>query len=497
MNAVTPILQLKSINKTYGNVQVLHDVEFTLLPGEVHCLAGGNGCGKSTTIKTVSGAIQPDAGSQIFVSGQKISQMSPSMAKALGVQVIYQDLSLFPNLTIAENIAIDLNTGSGVRAPSKATTYAVARKATQKIQAEFDFDVLVEDLPVSTRQLVAIARALASDARIIFMDEPTASLTDHEVQNLLCVVQKLREDGISIVFVSHRLKEVMTIADRVSVMRDGRMVGCFDVDEVDERRLSELMTGSSFDYGTHPAEISGVQLLTVRNISKQGEFDNVSFDVKKGEVLGLIGRLGAGRSEIALALFGMTNLDSGSMKLEGKDYAPKNNRQAIEQGVCYLSEDRMVSGLVLDQSISDNFSLSVLDRISNAFGLVNKKQKNSVVSELISDLNVKVADPELPVVTLSGGNQQRVSLGKNVATNPKLIILDSPSVGVDISAKDAIYQIVRKLTDRGISVILISDETDEVHYHANRVLVIENGKIAHSHIPQNDSIEDLDRVVFS
>jgi len=490
------LLELRSINKTYGSVQVLHDIDFTLRQGEVHCLAGGNGCGKSTMIKTVSGAIQPDVGSKIMIEGKDIESMTPAEAKARGIRVIYQDLSLFSNLTVAENIAIDLVLTSGLRAPSRSEILKVANSAADDIQADFDFDALVEDLPVSSRQLIAIARALAADARIIFMDEPTASLTDHEVRNLLSVVQNLRKDGISVVFVSHRLKEVMTIADRVSVMRDGRMVGCFDVGDVNERRLAELMTGASFDYQPCVADHPGELVFEVDNLTRAPEFSGISFKLKRGEVLGLTGRLGAGRTELAHTLFGMTRADSGEMRLGDKAYAPRNNRQAIEQGVCYLSEDRMVSGLVLDQSISDNFVLSVLRRISNGLGLVQGGDKCRVVTELIDDLDVKVADPDLPVLTLSGGNQQRVSLGKNIATDPKVIILDSPSVGVDIGAKDAIYQAISKLSSRGMAVILISDELEEVHYHANRVLVLENGKIVHIHTPETDNLEGLDDVVF-
>lgn len=490
------LLELRSINKTYGSVQVLHDINFSLRPGEVHCLAGGNGCGKSTMIKTVSGAIQPDAGSKIMIDGKDIDSMTPAEAKARGIQVIYQDLSLFPNLTVAENIAIDLVLTSGLRAPSRSEVLKVATAAAGFIHADFNFDALVEDLPVSSRQLIAIARALAAEARIIFMDEPTASLTDQEVRNLLSVVQNLRKDGISVVFVSHRLKEVMTIADRVSVMRDGRMVGCFDVGDVNERRLAELMTGASFDYQPGVADHPGEVVFEVEGLSRQGEFEDISFKLKRGEVLGLTGLLGAGRTELAHALFGMTRPDSGKMTLAGEAFAPRNNRQAIERGVSYLSEDRMVSGLVLDQSISDNFVLSVLRRISNRLGLVQGGDKDRVVTELIGDLDVKVADPALPVVTLSGGNQQRVSLGKNIASDPKVIILDSPSVGVDIGAKDAIYQAISKLSSRGMAVILISDELEEVHYHANRVLVLENGKIVHTHIPETDTMEGLDDVVF-
>ena len=256
------------------------------------------------------------------------------------------------------------------------------------------------------------------------------------------------------------------------------------------------MTGASFDYQPCVADHPGELVFEVDNLTRAPEFSGISFKLKRGEVLGLTGRLGAGRTELAHTLFGMTRADSGEMRLGDKAYAPRNNRQAIEQGVCYLSEDRMVSGLVLDQSISDNFVLSVLRRISNGLGLVQGGDKCRVVTELIDDLDVKVADPDLPVLTLSGGNQQRVSLGKNIATDPKVIILDSPSVGVDIGAKDAIYQAISKLSSRGMAVILISDELEEVHYHANRVLVLENGKIVHIHTPETDNLEGLDDVVF-
>lgn len=479
-------LELHDVSKRFGGVRALNGIDFDVAVGEVHCLAGENGSGKSTLIKIISGVQPPEPGGRMLIDGHEMTHLSPAASIRAGIQVIYQDLSLFPNLSVAENIAIERHHGLGL--VQWRTIRQVAEEAMARIGVSIDPDAQVADLPIAQRQLVAICRAIANDARLVIMDEPTASLTRHEVDALLDLTRELKRRDIAVVFVSHRLDEVLEIAERVTVLRNGEKCGTFDARGMDDHRLVELMTGRSFDH--HPIATvppRSAPIIEVKGLSRAGEYADVSFAVGKGEILGITGRLGSGRTELALSLFGMTRPDAGEIRLDGQPLVMRSNRDAIEHGIAYVSEDRLSLGLVMDQPISSNIVISILDQLAEATGLVKPQKRGAVARRWIDDLGIKVSDPENPVRTLSGGNQQRVVLAKWMATKPKLLILDSPTVGVDIGAKDGIYQIVRQLAAEGLAVIMISDEIPEVYCHTHRVLVMRDGRIAGEYRPLETS----------
>jgi simple sugar transport system ATP-binding protein len=495
--APRPFLVLENVSKRFGGTVALDRVDWSLMAGEVHCLVGENGSGKSTLIKIVAGVYTPDPGSRVIIDGAAQAALTPHHAKALGIQFIYQDLSLFPNLSVVENIAIDLELGAGFKPVPKRAMRRRAEEVLARLGFALPLDAPVGALPIAQRQVVAICRGLVADAKLLFMDEPTASLTRHEVDALLAVVRRLKELGVAVVFVSHRLEEVMDIAERVTVLRDGRMVGTYPAAEVDDRRLAELMTGSRFEHQLLARDLGARRpLLEVEHATRAGEFTDVSFTLHEGEVLGLTGLLGAGRTELALALFGMAPLDSGSIRVEGKPLRLRSNKEAIAAGIAYVSEDRLTLGLNMRQSIADNIALPVMERLAR-HGLVPSGQRRALSQSWVERLAIKISALTAPVQTLSGGNQQRVVLAKWLATNPKLLILDSPTVGVDIRNKHGIYEIVRALAAENVAVLLISDEIPEVYYNCDRVLHMRGGRIVGEHRPGATAEDALRSEVYA
>jgi simple sugar transport system ATP-binding protein len=484
-------LELTNISKRFGGVQALADVSLTLEAGEVHCLVGENGSGKSTLIKIISGVQAPESGGHIVIEGREYAHLTPVESTRCGIQVIYQDLSLFPNLTVAENIAVGQHLG-GFHGVNWDQIRQVAKKAMERIGVSLDLDAKVSDLSIANRQLVAICRAMAADAKLVIMDEPTASLTRHEVDSLLSLVRDLKRKNICIVFVSHRLDEVLEVAERVTVLRDGKKVGTFDASEMNNRKLGVLMTGKEFHYALSETDLSAQEtVLSVRNLGRSGDYAGINLDVRAGEIVGITGLLGSGRTELALSLFGMNPPETGEIRLRGKALALKSNREAIDHGIAYVSEDRLTLGLVLEQPISSNAIVTILDKLARRFNLIPADERSETVDRWVKDLSIKVSNTENPVKTLSGGNQQRVVLAKWMATSPQLLILDSPTVGVDISAKDGIYEIVRGLAAKGVAVILISDEIPEVLYHSHRILIMRNGKITGEFDAHKSSEDEL------
>lgn len=484
-------LDLHAISKRFGGVVALRNVDMSLEEGEVHCLVGENGSGKSTLIKIISGVLKPEQGGRIVIAGTEYRHLDPVQSTACGIQVIYQDLSLFSNLTVAENIAIGHHLG-GLHLVDWRTIHATAEAAMARIGVSLDPHAKVEDLSIANRQLVGICRAMAADAKLVIMDEPTASLTRHEVDALMRLVADLKQKSICTVFVSHRLDEVMEVAERVTVLRDGAKVGDFAAKDIDDKKLALLMTGKAFAYETGEIDFSqSTTMLSVKRLTRTGHYDDISMDIRAGEIVGLTGLLGSGRTEFALSLFGMNPPTSGDILLGGKKLKLKTNRQAIDEGIAYVSEDRLTLGLVLEQPISSNILITVLDELANAFGLVEETARQSAARRWIDDLAIKAPEPERPVRTLSGGNQQRVALAKWMATKPKLLILDSPTVGVDIAAKDGIYDVVKALAARGVAVMLISDEIPEVFYHAHRVLIMRRGHLVGECFPHTSTELEL------
>ena len=497
MTDTVPFLRLKGLSKNFVGVRALQDIDWEVERGEVHCLVGENGCGKSTLIKTVAGVHPPSSGS-IEIDGVDVMPLDPAKAKALGIQVIFQDLSLFPNLSVAENIAVEDHLDAMLKPVNARAMREKAKAVLRRLAFCLDLDAAVSDLSVAERQIVAIARGLANQARLIFMDEPTASLTRAEVDRLLAIVARLKADGIAVVFVSHRLDEVVEIAERVTVMRDGRKVGTWPVEEVDQKKIANLMTGLDIDHAIVARDMSGAEpVLEVSKLSRRGEFADIDFTLRRGEVLGIVGLLGSGRTELALTLFGMHRADSGSMLLEGKPLHLRSNRDAVRAGIAYVSEDRLSLGVILPQSIGDNIMLAVMKDMGNRLGLIADSSRRQLADQWIRKLAIKVPSADRPVQTLSGGNQQRVVLAKWLATRPKVLILDSPTVGVDIKNKQGIYQVVAELAQQGVGIIVISDEVSEVFATCDRVLHMRGGRILEEEVPGRVSEREMEERIYA
>ena len=474
-------LRLKAIHKSFSGAYALKGVDFSVHPGEAHCLIGENGSGKSTLIKIISGVEQPDSG-ELWVKGSVAQRATAAEMIKQGIQVIYQDLSLLPNLTVAENIAIAELAKSGRPLVSWRKIREIARAAMARIKVDLDLDAIAGELPIGLQQMVAICRAFTGDLRLLVLDEPTASLTKGEIDNLFAVVRDMQAHGIAILFVSHKLNEVIDVADRVTVLRDGLTVGSLPREQLSNDKLVELMTGrpltqTRFRYAGGRKK----KLLEVRNLSKRHNFADISFDLYEGEILGIAGLIGSGRTELALALFGISPADSGSITVESARRRIASVQDAVAAGFAYVPENRLVQGLVLKHSVAENLVAAVIGRLVGRWGLIDGARRVGFVTRWINSLDIRVAEPDLPVQTLSGGNQQRVVIGKCLATEPRILILDGPTVGIDIAAKSSIYQVIRDLAARGTGVILISDEVPEVVANSNRLLVMRGGRI-HSEI---------------
>lgn len=492
-----PLLSLRNINMTFGGVRALKDVSFDVLPGEVHCLAGENGSGKSTLIKIITGVYRPQDGAVIEFDGQTYSHMSPVTAQNSGIQVIWQDLALFPEMTVAENIAFQTLLGRWPRFVNYSSMREKAIKALARLGVTLDVDRPLKDYAIAQRQIVAIARALVGEAKLVFMDEPTASLTQSETDHLLEIVRTLSASGVAVVFVSHRLAEVLEISSRLTVLRDGALVGAYSTEGMTQSRITELMTGKTFDQTVRAHNVSANPVvLKVEGLSRPGQFEDISFTVRRGETLGITGLLGAGRTELALSLFGMLKPQSGTVKLEGKPVHFSSNRDAIEAGIAYLSEDRLSLGLIQPQSIADNLVIASLDKITSG-GLLSDSRKRDLVARWIADLGVKIGKQGDAISTLSGGNQQRIAIAKWLATDPKLLILDAPTVGVDVGARAGIFDIVAKLAETGLAIVLISDEVPEVYFNADRVLHMAKGRIVNQFMPADCSLADIEAAVYA
>lgn len=493
-----PMLLVEHVSMRFGGVKALDDVRFDILPGEVLCLAGENGCGKSTLIKIITGVYQPQAGAVMRFMGRPIEGLSPATARDLGIQVIWQDLALFPEMSVAENIAFERNLGSRLHWVNYGAMRASAEKILKRLGVTLDLDAPLRSLPIAQRQIVAIARALVTEAKLVFMDEPTASLSHSETEALLAIVRRLSAEGIAVVFVSHRLAEVLEICSRVTVLRDGQLVGTFPTEGMTQTRLTELMTGKTFDYAVSQRDLSAQRpVLEVTNLTRPSEYEDISMTIREGEIVGLTGRLGSGRTELALTLFGMTQPASGEIRLDGKAIRLADNRDAIRAGIAYVSEDRLTLGLIQPQSIEDNATIAVLDSLLDPKPLISFKRRDALVRKWIADLGVKAGKPSNAISTLSGGNQQKVVLAKWLATNPKLLILDSPTVGVDVGARAGIFAIVRGLAEAGMAILLISDEIPEVYFNADIILHMQEGRIVGQYRPQDVSIDCIEEAVHA
>lgn len=474
----SPVLQMLGIRKAYGRVRVLEDVSLSLFPGEVRCLAGENGSGKSTLIKALSGVIAVDSGT-VEIAGKSGSDAKAAIAA--GLSVIYQDFSLFPNLSVWENIGFLAAVTAGDRLNRRASRRALAIDTLKRMQVEIDPDMPVERLPVASKQLVAIARALANDARIIVMDEPTTALTRSEVARLLDIVAALKTQGVAFLFVSHKIEEVFAVCDFVTVLRDGHVVAEGPIEEFDPTRLVEAMTGRSIDNQRLPRQemASTKPFLSTRGLGRRGEFADVDIDLRPGEIVSVVGLLGSGRTELALTLFGYLSPDVGRIEIDGRAVTFANQNDAIDRGVAYVPEDRLSEGLFLSQPIRDNIVVSSLEKDTVA-GLTDTANLMRRAREAVKKLRIKTPDVTPSVATLSGGNQQRIVLARWMERNPKLMILNGPTVGVDVGSKREIHELLVTLSRSGTAIMVVTDDIGEAIALSDKVLVMVRGRITGS-----------------
>ena len=481
------LVTLEGVTKTYSGITALDNVGFTIAAGEAVCLAGENGSGKSTLIKILAGVEQADRG-RIAFAGVDQGPLNPRLSAAAGIKVIFQDFSLFPNLSVAENIAFSAEIGEGARLFHKRRVHDLAARTLKRIGVDIPLSVAVETLSVAHKQLVAICRALATEARLIIMDEPTTALTEREVRVLLDIIRRLKADGVAVLFVSHKLAEVLEVCEHVVVLRNGQKVAEGPAHEFDAAILTRHMTGRDVA-GTPPVPLpaSAPVLMEVSGLNKEGACSDISFTLRAGEVLGVSGLLGSGRTTLAKALFGLVKPDRGTIKLDGKIVPLGDPVAAAEAGIGYVPEDRLTEGLFLTQSILQNVAIGRLDAHGARAGLLDLGAAVSEARDWLGRLSVKTSNPEAPVRSLSGGNQQRVVLARWMARSPRVLILNGPSVGVDVGSKSEIHAIIAGLAAQGLGVIVISDDLPEVLTTCHRVLVMKAGRI----------VEDIDAVSIS
>ncbi len=473
-----PLLRLVGLSKRFGGVAAVDEVDFELCAGEVHALVGENGAGKSTLMKLAHGLERPDAG-RIEVDGEPVKLSSPRDAEAVGIAMIPQELDLFLELTVAENLYVGR---ARPRAAWGGIDHRAMRRSAQErladIGIELDPGARVATLSVAARQLVAIARALFADARIVIMDEPTASLADRETERLFAVIRDLVSREVGVIYISHRLAEVFELADRVTVLRDGHVVETRPADGADEESLVEAMIGRPVDDRfRHQPKEAGDVLLELAGLSREGEFEDVSFDLLAGEIVGLAGLVGAGRSELAQTVFGIRRPKHGEIRVAGQPTRIRDPERAMRNGIFYVPEERKSQGLIGPQSITANVTLPSLARYTHR-GLVSRHAEHKATVELMRRLTVSGGEAEDSVDRLSGGNQQKVVLAKALASRPRVLLLDEPTRGVDVGARDEIYRLIDELAGQGMAILLISSDLEEVLGMSDRVLVMREGRLA-------------------
>lgn len=471
------LLKAVGISKTFSGVHALKDVSLEIQTGEIHCLAGENGCGKSTLIKIISGVYTMDAGYVEF-NGKKYTKIAPAEMLVGGVQVIYQDFAVFPNLTVMENLAVNTELAANRKLVNWSRMRRIAEEALTKIDLKIDLDALVGSLSVAEKQMVAISRALMFNAKLIVMDEPTTALTKKEVQALFDIILRLKEQGISILFVSHKLNEVFDISDRFTILRNGELVATGNTADLDDKKFTYYMTGRKFEENRFlPGKLSKEPVLELVNLTLDGYFQNVSFRLHGGEILGITGLLDSGRTELALSLFGLRQPSGGSIKIHGKEIMIGSPRDAINSKIGYVPEDRLSEGLFLPREIGDNIIISKIDDLRNKRKIFDAKAAGEESQRWVNELGVKTPDYHNAAMTLSGGNQQKIVLAKWMACNPDILILNGPTVGVDIGSKHDIHQILKHYAGNGMAIIVVSDDLPEIVSVCSRIMIIKDGLI--------------------
>ena len=474
---MTSLLQVDRVTKSFGAVRALRGVSFELHAGEVHALLGENGAGKSTLIKIITGAHAPDSG-VVSIHGDPVRHFRPSVAHHFGIACVYQQPALFPELSVAENIALRLSQPRALSRVSRSAQRENARALIDRIGAEIDPEREVRTLSMPDQQVVEIACAIGSGARIVIMDEPTASLTQKEQHLLFAVVRELRKSGVGVIYISHRLEEIFALADRVTVLRDGESVGTNRIDDIDESKLIALMVGREVSHLYPPAEgRAGELALKLENFgcSESGVHD-ISLELRAGEIVGFAGLIGAGRTELARTLFGITPADRGTIELGGRPVTIREPREAIALGIGYVPEDRRRHGVVLEMPIAQNITMAIHPTLFPG-GWLRNGAEESLARKFIEDLDIRTTGPEASGDTLSGGNQQKVSVARWLATKPSVLILDEPTQGVDVGAKSEIHRIIRQLADEGMAVLMISSDLPEILGMSDRIAVMRGGTI--------------------
>ena len=476
MTEQTPIIQMREISKSFGGVRALNNVDIKVYSGEVHALLGENGAGKSTLIKTMTGVHQPDSG-DIYLRGELVRFNGPRDAQQMGIGAIYQEPSLFPDLDIAENILAGRQPVSGGRINWRQM-YRAARDLLQQLGVQLDPRIKARNLSVAQQQTVEIARALSLNAQLLIMDEPTSSLTSTEVEELFRIIRQLRQTGTAVIFISHRLEELFAVADRVTILRDGNYVGTREIAGVKTDELIQMMVGRAVD-DLFPKQVAplGDTLLEVKGLTATGKFENVSFALRAGEILGVAGLIGAGRTDVARALFGIQPISAGTIEIAGQEVAIQNPRQAMKLGLAFVPEDRQHHGLVLPMSIAANITLPILSRFARTGGWMRERAAKQVAVVAARRLEVKSAGIDQKARELSGGNQQKVVLAKWLETNPRILILDEPTRGIDVGTKAAVHQLMSDLANQGVAILMISSELPEILGMSDRILVMREGRI--------------------
>ncbi len=485
-------LEVKGISKSFGGVRALQNVDLKIESGEIYCLMGENGSGKSTLIKIISGVYTPDEG-EMILNGKHYRKITPAESIREGIQIIYQDFSVFPNLSVSENIALSAMANYKDKIISKKKMDRIAISALERISVSLPLERPVEELSVAGKQIVAIARGIAQDAKLLVMDEPTTALTHKEIEALYKIVGTLKQKGIAVIFVSHKLEEVFQISERIAILRNGKKVLDDKTENFDKNSLAYHMTGReipSIPYEYIKDEAQTVPVMEVKNLSMGNAFENISFCLYSREILGITGQLGCGRTELAKALFGIGKY-TGSIWVEGRKADIKNILDTKKYGIGYVPEDRLSEGLFLVKPLTDNITVSSMDSYGSRV-CCGRKELTQAAGGWLSSLSIAAENPEVLASDLSGGNQQRIVLAKWLATNPKILILNCPTVGVDIGSKNQIHEIIKDLARQGIGIIVISDDISEILTVCNRILLMRSGKIAKEIESKDTTVEELE-----
>lgn len=471
------MIEMTGISKAFNGNTVLNNVEFEIAPGEIHALMGENGAGKSTLMKILTGIYTRDSG-EIKIKGNPVEFKNPKEAEQAGIAVIHQELNILPDLTVAENLFLGNEKTFGKSGILKTKEMnKAAKEVLLNLGLDVDVKTTARNLSVGKQQIVEIAKAISSNADVIIMDEPTAALTDREIETLFETIRALQAKGVSFVYISHRMEEIFAICDRITILRDGSYVGVRNVKETTFDEIVQMMVGRELG-GRFPDRTSkiGEVKLVAKNLTRKGFFEDVSFELRKGEILGVAGLMGAGRTEVVQSLFGYKKLDSGELILDGKQVKINTPLDAIKLGFGFVTEDRKSEGLILDFSVKENLGITNFNKISKN-GVVNNQKEKSLYDSMVKRLGVRTSGPDQTVKSLSGGNQQKIVIAKWLGIEPDILILDEPTRGVDVGAKKEIYSIVNTLAENGVSIIMISSELPEIIGMVDRVLVMHEGKI--------------------